>query len=170
MKFLTENCPCHGLLNRSSHLIRILRIEGHHMLRSMIIKRRLGGLTQTVQFPALRVQRILLADNMRRGDGDSVCIRLRRDICHARTVEGTSSTDEHSRAEQRRSMWVHLGVVYYQRCGQRRALAEAHDGIEGPLFGNDPVGVLESLEDARSGRWTARVVVVEGTFEDAFKF
>ena len=67
-------------------------------------------------------------------------------------------------------MWILLGVMDYQRRGQRRALAESHDRIKGPLFGYDPVGVLERFQNARTGRRTTRVVVVEGTVDDAVKF
>lgn len=67
--------PLNRLLNSTHHALRLLRIKRNHMPRPMIIKGRLGRLTESIQRHTLSVNMILVADDIRSGDINGVRIR-----------------------------------------------------------------------------------------------
>lgn len=57
-----------SLVDHPSHLLGILHIKRHHMLHTMIVERHLRRFTEIGKLHALGVERVQLADDVRRRD------------------------------------------------------------------------------------------------------
>ena len=132
----------------------------------MIIKLRLGRITQAIQLHTRLIQVVLLADNIRRGDAQRILLARRQahDFLPG-ALERRRPADEHRGFEQRRR--VRFGVFREQGERERRALREAHHGVEGAFLLDDVQHVGHCELEFGAGRRVAAVVVVERAFADA---